>query len=80
MALFGSFFVVCFLAFFTNWFYMECKKHGFLKRFIGWIDKLVTKNKDKIQKYGWVGDFCFTVGSADSREPEHGLEASLPVC
>ncbi len=52
MALSGSFFVVCFLAFFTNWFYMECKKHGFLKRFIGWIDKLVTKNKDKIQKYG----------------------------
>ena len=52
MALCGSFFVVCFLAFFTHWFYVECKKHGFLKRFIGWIDKIVTKNKDKIHKYG----------------------------
>ena len=31
MALCGSFFVVCFLAFFTHWFYVECKKHGFLK-------------------------------------------------
>ena len=28
MALSGSFFVVCFLAFFTHWFYVECKKHG----------------------------------------------------
>ena len=46
MALCGSFFVVCFLAFFTHWFYVECKKHGFLKRFIGWIDKIGTKNKD----------------------------------
>ena len=34
MALSGSFFVVCFLAFFTHWFYVECKKHGFLKRCI----------------------------------------------
>ena len=59
MALSGSFFVVCFLAFFTNWFYMECKKHGFLKRFIGWIDKLVTKNKDKIQKYGPLAIFAY---------------------
>ena len=47
------------LAFFTNWFYMECKKHGFLKRFIGWIDKLVTKNKDKIQKYGPLAIFAY---------------------
>ena len=52
MALSGSFFVVCFLAFFTHWFYVECKKHGFLKQFIGWIDKMVLKNKDKIHKYG----------------------------
>ena len=59
MALCGSFFVVCFLAFFTHWFYVECKKHGFLKRFIGWIDKIVTKNKDKIHKYGPLAIFAY---------------------
>ena len=59
MALCGSFFVVCFLAFFTHWFYVECKKHGFLKRFIGWIDKIVTKNKDKIHKYGRLAIFAY---------------------
>lgn len=59
MALSGSFFVVCFLAFFTHWFYVECKKHGFLKQFIGWIDKMVLKNKDKIHKYGPLAIFAY---------------------
>ena len=59
MALTGSFFVVCFLAFFTHWFYVECKKHGLFKRFIGWIDKMVLKNKDKIRKYGPWAIFAY---------------------
>ena len=59
MALTGSFFVVCFLAFFTHWFYVECKNHGLFKRFIGWIDKMVLKNKDKIRKYGPWAIFAY---------------------
>lgn len=59
MALSGSFFVVCFLAFFTHWFYLKCKKHGVLKRFIGWIDKIVDKNHDKIKKYGPFAIFAY---------------------
>lgn len=58
-ALCGSFIVVCFLAFFTNWFYRYCKRKGFLKRFIGWIDKIVTKNHDKIAKFGPWGVFAY---------------------
>lgn len=59
MALTGSFLVVCFLAFFTHWFYVKCKKHGFLKRFIGWIDRMVLKNQDKIRKYGPLAIFAY---------------------
>lgn len=58
-ALSGSFIVVCFLAFFTNWFYRYCKRKGYLKRFIGWIDKSVTKNHDKIAKFGPLGIFAY---------------------
>ena len=59
MALCGSFFCGLFPGFFLHWFYVECKKHGFLKRFIGWIDKIVTKNKDKIHKYGPLAIFAY---------------------
>lgn len=59
MALAGSFIVVCFLAFFTNWFYRLCKRHGILKRFIGWIDKIVSNNQDKIQKLGPLAVFAY---------------------
>lgn len=54
-----EFFCGLFPGFFTHWFYVECKKHGFLKRFIGWIDKIVTKNKDKIHKYGPLAIFAY---------------------
>lgn len=80
MALCGSFFVVCFLAFFTHWFYVECKKHGFLKRFIGWIDKIVTKNKDKIHKYGPLAIFAYVAvpipgtGTMDRKHHCRGAE------
>ena len=58
-ALMGSFIVVCFLAFFTNWFYRCCKRKGWLKRFIGWIDKIVSNNEDKIKKFGPIGIFIY---------------------
>ena len=58
-ALAGSFIVVCFLAFFTNWFYRFCKRKGLLKRLIGWIDKIVSNNQDKIKKFGPVGIFAY---------------------
>lgn len=59
MALAGSFIIVCFLAFFTNWFYRFCKRHGILKRFIGWIDKIVSNNQDKIKKFGPFAVFAY---------------------
>lgn len=58
-ALAGSFIVVCFLAFFTNWFYRFCKRHGWLKRFIGWIDKIVSNNREKIDRFGPLGIFAY---------------------
>lgn len=58
-ALAGSFIVVCFLAFITNWFYRHCKKKGWLKKFIGWIDKIVSKNHEKIKKFGPLGIFVY---------------------
>ena len=58
-ALIGSGFVVCFLAFFTNWFYRFCKRKNLLKRFIGWMDRITTKNQDKIQKFGPLAIFAY---------------------
>ena len=58
-ALLGSGVVVCFLAFITNWFYRFCKERGYLKRFIGWMDKITGKNRDKIQKYGPLAIFVY---------------------
>ena len=58
-ALIGSGIIVCCLAFITNWFYRFCKERGHLKRFIGWIDKIVTKNKDKIHRYGPLAIFAY---------------------
>ena len=58
-ALIGSGVVLCFLAFFTNWFYRLCKRKQWLKRFIGWIDKIVTKNHDKIRRFGPWGIFAY---------------------
>lgn len=59
MAVTGSFFVVCFLAFFTNWFYRFCKSRGILRRFIGWIDKIVSGNQNKIKKFGPLAVFAY---------------------
>lgn len=58
-AILGSGVVVCFLAFITNWFYRFCKERGYLKRFIGWMDKITGKNRDKIQKYGPLAIFIY---------------------
>ena len=58
-AILGSGVVVCFLAFITNWFYRFCKERGYLKRFIGWMDKITGKNRDKIQKYGPLAIFVY---------------------
>ena len=59
MAMTGSFIVVCFLAFFTIWFYRACKRHGILKRFIGWIDKIVENHQEKIKKLGPFAIFAY---------------------
>lgn len=58
-ALLGSGVVVCFLAFVTNWFYRFCKERNLLKRFIGWIDKITSKNSEKIQKFGPLAIFAY---------------------
>ena len=58
-ALLGSGIVVCFLAFVTNWFYRFCKARNLLKRFIGWIDKITGKNREKIQKFGPLAIFAY---------------------
>lgn len=58
-ALIGSGIIVCCLAFITNWFYRFCKERGHLKRFIGWMDKIATKNHDKIKKFGPLAIFIY---------------------
>lgn len=58
-ALLGSGIVVCFLTFVTNWFYRFCKARNLLKRFIGWIDKITGKNREKIQKFGPLAIFAY---------------------
>ncbi len=58
-ALLGSGVIVCFLAFITNWFYRFCKERDYLKRFIGWMDKITSKNADKIQKFGPLAIFIY---------------------
>lgn len=59
IALAGSSIVVCFLAFFTNWFYRFCKKKNLLKWFIGWMDKIASKSHDKIKKFGPLAIFAY---------------------
>ena len=38
---------------------MFCKRKNLLRRFIGWMDKITTKNKDKIQKFGPLAIFAY---------------------
>lgn len=51
-AIIGSTIMLTFLAYFTRWFYNACKKRGYLKRFIGWMDKITNKDLPKWKKYG----------------------------
>lgn len=55
----GSSVIVCFLAFFTNWFYRFCKKKHLLKRFIGWMDKITTKHSHRIRRLGPLAIFVY---------------------
>ncbi|MGN0267245.1 MAG: COG2426 family protein [Lachnospiraceae bacterium] len=51
-AIIGSTIILTFLAYFTRWFYSACKRKGYLKRFIGWMDKITNKNLPKWKKFG----------------------------
>lgn len=51
-AIIGSTIMLTFLAYFTRWFYAACKRRGYLKRFIGWMDKITDKNMTKLKKFG----------------------------
>ena len=51
-AIIGSTIMLTFLAYFTRWFYAACKRHGYLKRFIGWMDKITNKDLPKWKKFG----------------------------
>lgn len=55
----GSSVIVCFLAFFTNWFYRFCKRKNLLKRFIGWMDKITSKHSHRIQRLGSLAIFAY---------------------
>lgn len=58
-ALVGSTFVVCFLAFVTNWFYRYCKERKLFRRFIGWMDRMASNNHEKIKKFGPIAIFIY---------------------
>lgn len=51
-AILGSTVILTFLAYFTKWFYGACRRHGYLKRFTGWMDKIANKNLPKWKKFG----------------------------
>lgn len=55
----GSSVIVCFLAFFTNWFYRFCKRKHLFKRFIGWMDKITNKHSQRIQSLGSLAIFAY---------------------
>lgn len=58
-AIVGSTFVVCFLAFVTNWFYRFCKEKKIFVKFIGWMDKIALNNHEKIKKLGPLAIFVY---------------------
>lgn len=51
-AIVGSTIMLSFLAYFTRWFYNACRKRGYLKRFIGWMDKIANQNLPRLKKFG----------------------------
>lgn len=51
-AIIGSTIMLTFLAYFTRWFYNTCRKKGYLKKFIGWMDKIANQNLPRWKKFG----------------------------
>lgn len=58
-ALCGSSVIVIFLAFFTNWFYRFCKRKHLLRHFTGWMDRITSKNSQRLKRLGPLAIFAY---------------------
>ncbi len=56
----GTTIVVIALAFLGRWFFDQCRKRGWIMRFINWTDRLAEKHSKQLNRFGTLAVFIWT--------------------